>query len=412
MESTALKPRATSEGRKTWDAWPRYQAASKGFLNYWYPILWSRDVKTGKPQQLTVVGETIMVFREPTTGVVHAMRDRCPHRGVPLSFGSQEFPGTFSCPYHGWTFDLDTGILVAAITDGPDSPICGKVQANVFPVEERLGLVFVFIGDTEDIPPIEADLPEELVANEALTIGGRITVRNANWRYGTENGYDEGHAKWLHRFSWMNVARRAMSPVWSRVHIENSDDGIWATRVTDESYLETDFPGLGRWPSKRRWFQRRGRMSGAGAEADPAIVAINSPGIVSLRMPCTLRVIMSPQWVHYDWCVGIDDDNYRYVQIAVMFRGGAAGRRFKLKYLAFLSWVFHGQFTGQDDWMVRETTAPPERLYRPDVSIISWRRLCERARRGTGPVYETPVEIDGLLTDDVVPMHETAGVGA
>ena len=34
-----------------------------------------------------------------------------------------------------------------------------------------------------------------------------------------------------------------------------------------------------------------------------------------------------------------------------------------------------GQFSGQDHWMVAETDAPPERLYRPDVSLLEWRNL-------------------------------------
>ena len=63
---------------------------------------------------------------------MRALHDRCPHRGVPLShpMATQEWPGTWTCCYHGWTFDLETGTLVAAITDGPDSPICGKVAVR------------------------------------------------------------------------------------------------------------------------------------------------------------------------------------------------------------------------------------------------------------------------------------------
>jgi hypothetical protein len=32
--------------------------------------------------------------------------------------------------------------------------------------------------------------------------------------------------------------------------------------------------------------------------------------------------------------------------------------------------------------------APPERLYRPDVSITEWRKLCERQDRGDPQPYE------------------------
>jgi len=40
--------------------------------------------------------------------------------------------------------------------------------------------------------------------------------------------------------------------------------------------------------------------------------------------------------------------------------------------------------------MVKVTDAPPERLFRPDLSIIAWRKMCERARGGTdaGPLPE------------------------
>ena len=66
-----------------------------------------------------------------------------------------------SCGYHGWTYDLASGTLVAALTDGPDSPICGKVRVRTYPVEERIGIVWVYIGEL-DPPPVEADIPEEL----------------------------------------------------------------------------------------------------------------------------------------------------------------------------------------------------------------------------------------------------------
>lgn len=37
--------------------------------------------------------------------------------------------------------------------------------------------------------------------------------------------------------------------------------------------------------------------------------------------------------------------------------------------------MFHGNFSSQDHWMVENTDAPPERLYRPDISLIKWRKL-------------------------------------
>ena len=111
--------------------YPRYDAAVLGFEDYWYPVLKSAELKE-KAVPVVLFGQKIMFYRD--RGKAYALQDRCPHRGIKLSIGKQEFPGTFSCRYHGWTFDLKTGNLVAALTDGPDSPMCGQVAVRTFPV--------------------------------------------------------------------------------------------------------------------------------------------------------------------------------------------------------------------------------------------------------------------------------------
>ena len=112
-------------------------------------------------------------------GVVRALHDRCAHRGVKLSLGCQHFPGTISCPYHGWTYRLTDGELVAVITDGPDSRVPGAVAVRSYATAERIGLVWVFIGDGEP-HPLDEQLPEELVNPPPFAVGGRIEDRNGN----------------------------------------------------------------------------------------------------------------------------------------------------------------------------------------------------------------------------------------
>ena len=219
-ESTAASRRRPPRpgklpGRQDWSSWPHYEAAAAGFRGYWYPVVYSSQV-TGKPKQITVLGEKIVLIRDG--GTVYALKDRCPHRGVPLSQGSQQFPGTISCPYHGWTFDLASGELKAVITDGPQSPICGKVTQPTYPAAERLGTVWVFVGDGEEAPSIDEQLPEELVSNPAV-VGSRMQPRVGNWRFACENGYDEGHAKYLHRTSLWRLFK-AM-PVWNETRSWN-----------------------------------------------------------------------------------------------------------------------------------------------------------------------------------------------
>src|SRR5437870_396036 len=114
MRDVAQQHGSMSVGREAWSTWPRYDAAVLGFPNYWYPVLWSGQLKK-KPIGLTLLGQPVVFYR--SQGKVYAMRDRCPHRGVPLRHGMQHWPGTFSCAYHGWTYDLESGTLVAVITD-------------------------------------------------------------------------------------------------------------------------------------------------------------------------------------------------------------------------------------------------------------------------------------------------------
>jgi phenylpropionate dioxygenase-like ring-hydroxylating dioxygenase large terminal subunit len=273
--------------------------------------------------------------------------------------GSQEFPGTWTCCYHGWTFDLRTGMLVAAITDGPDSPICGKVAVRTYPVEERLGIVWIYVGDNPP-PPVETDMPSELLQPNTAVLG-RITVRAGNWRFGAENGFDDGHAKYLHRKSlW--VIRRLM-PAWTRIHVEPIGEG-WITRVAEEVHFETDYPNLGRWPRVPPW-KSRGR---SGART-------------SIRLPSMLRVEYS-KWSHFEWWVGRQPDEHIYVQLVAQQGGFLRRLIFRLYYWLWVRWIFHGLFNDEDRLMVDVMDAPPERLYRPDISITEWRKLCEAQSRG------------------------------
>jgi len=70
--------------------------------------------------------------------------------------------------------------------------------------------------------------------------------------------------------------------------------------------------------------------------------------------------------------------------VAAKLTSGVEALKFRLRYLAYIGWVFHKRFNDQDATMVETMDIPPERLYRPDVSIIPWRKLCERPR-GTEP---------------------------
>ena len=336
--------------------WPRYAAAVLGFRNYWYPVLLSSQIRR-LPVFLTMLGEELAFFRRD--GKVYCLEGRCAHRGVPLTVGRCDFPGTISCRYHGWTYDLASGELIAAITDGPDSPLVGKVRLRTYPVEERKGVVWAYIGDGA-APPLEKDVPEEVLA-EGTAVEGRVRVRRGNWRLAAENGFDPAHATYLHRDAWLSLFRQ-MPASKGRITPEIVDGWVG---YTQDRIVAADYPGLGRYPKARWWKRGRG-----GAKTQ-------------LRLPACLRVnpFPAPGIVHFEWYVPVDGRHHRYFQFAVKEATGLKSLWFRMAYRLWWKWLAHVQFNNQDAWMV-ELMEPfysdlggwdKERLFRPDVGLTAWR---------------------------------------
>ena len=73
----------------------------------WYPALRAAELRKGKTKTLLLLGIPLLMGRR-NDGKIFAMRDLCPHRGIPLSAGW--FDGeTVQCKYHGWRFEPCSG---------------------------------------------------------------------------------------------------------------------------------------------------------------------------------------------------------------------------------------------------------------------------------------------------------------
>lgn len=113
--------------------------------NHWYPAAFSEEVVRGKTCSTRFWKEDIALYRADD-GSVHALEDRCPHRGIKLSHGSVE-GCRLVCLYHGWTFDPN-GELVGMKHEsfGKKLPV---VSVRSYPVRERYGIVWIFPGDPD-----------------------------------------------------------------------------------------------------------------------------------------------------------------------------------------------------------------------------------------------------------------------
>ncbi len=82
-----------------------------------------------------------LVLGRTADGRIFAMRDTCPHRGIPLSYGW--FDGKqVTCKYHGWAFEPVSGQCreIPSLTS-EDTLDCTRIFAAAFPCQERDGNV-------------------------------------------------------------------------------------------------------------------------------------------------------------------------------------------------------------------------------------------------------------------------------
>jgi carbazole 1,9a-dioxygenase len=362
--------------------WREYFDASLGFRNHWYPAFFSRHLAEGECRGQVMLGERILFKR--IDGRVYAIEDRCLHRGVPLSVRPEcHTKNTISCWYHGFTYDLRTGALVAIITD-PESPLIGRAGLKAYPVEEHKHLVFAFIGD--DTPhPLKLDLqPGFLDEDLAIHPNGEQDIIKSNWRLAAENGVDASHV-YIHRNSALiNVAKRPL-PLASYfttregmvIDQDGAPKGVIKGAGRKTSVWETEIEGV-KVSSQYR--------PGVNTEQSNATNT-------SLWLPCGLKVdpFPRPDTMQFEWYVPYDEQSHHYIVTwgKRVKDEQQAEQFFREMDVAWKDLVVH-KFNS-DDVIAREAMEHfyaeedgwnREQLYRPDMVIVEWRRLASRHNRG------------------------------
>jgi len=172
------------------------------YINFWYPIIRSEDLAPGIPEKVRVLGCDLAVFRDQT-GAPRVLSDTCVHRGASLSgpwsnVGAPRIiDGCIVCPYHGWEFGGD-GECKNIPSIGYGNKVPARAKVDSYPVQEKYGIVFAFLGDLpeEERPPLlnieEFDQPGWR-ANQVL-------ILDVNYYYerSIENGLDPAHNEFVH----------------------------------------------------------------------------------------------------------------------------------------------------------------------------------------------------------------------
>ncbi|MDF2114856.1 aromatic ring-hydroxylating dioxygenase subunit alpha [Roseiarcaceae bacterium H3SJ34-1] len=198
-----------------------------GLKHLWYPVLASWQLGS-TPRGITRLGTSLVLWRN-SEGQIHAVEDRCPHRGARLSLGCASHD-RIACWYHG--VEVDAQGVVANVPAADHANMRGRKALISFPVEERQGAIFVWFGGG-DAPPLR--LPHEPTSQE---FSGFLctAVWRCNYRYAHDNLMDLMHGAYLHAVS------HSMSGGEKRASMEVVDtpDGF-IFRKTDQAELNFDW---------------------------------------------------------------------------------------------------------------------------------------------------------------------------
>ncbi len=334
---------------------------------YWHPVGLSADAGS-TPRAVRVLGEDLVLFRDGKgmPGLVHA---RCCHRGTTLYYGKVEDRG-IRCCYHGWLFDVEGHCLEMPCEPNPTGPQCQRVRQPWYPVAERYGLIFAYMGPPAKKPVLpryeclEVMGPGEFVEADDSSIGsGGIQIASCNWLQHYENVVDPYHVPILHgSFSGPQFA--AQMSAFPKVKFEYAATSVKVTSIR---------PG-----PDGKTFRR----------------------VTEAALP-TLRVVANPQVGGYGmvesvgWTLPIDDTHYRiYVAGRVKTPGELLGFRSRRngKLWSELSEAERRDFPGDVEAQVGQgpiTFHSEENLVSSDQGVsmirVLLRRQLDAIERGEHP---------------------------
>ncbi len=168
--------------------------AGKLMRCYWQPAALVDELSGDRPvKAVRLLDENLVLFRDDK-GRYGLLERACPHRGTDLAFGRLE-DGGLRCAFHGWLFDV-TGRCLETPAEPEGSRMCANVRQKAYPVVEKSGVLFAYMGADE--PPAFAHF-DCFTAPDTHTFAFKGMI-DCNWLQSLEVGIDPAHTSFLHRF--------------------------------------------------------------------------------------------------------------------------------------------------------------------------------------------------------------------
>jgi phenylpropionate dioxygenase-like ring-hydroxylating dioxygenase large terminal subunit len=171
----------------------------------WYMAALSSALKPGQISKQLILGEPVLLGRKKD-GSVFALRDICPHRGVPLSAGRIVADGTVECPYHGWRFRAD-GVCAAipSLVEGQDIDPT-RIRVRSYTLREQDGLIWIYMAARDGEHP--SDEPPKIPIPDARPRWVESQTFACAVDHAVIGLMDPAHAPYVHGRWWWRVRPR------------------------------------------------------------------------------------------------------------------------------------------------------------------------------------------------------------
>jgi phenylpropionate dioxygenase-like ring-hydroxylating dioxygenase large terminal subunit len=164
------------------------------YMNFWYPVATSEEVTNEQPLRVKILCMNFVAFRD-SAGAPHVLADVCVHRGGALGAGKIK-GDCVQCPYHGWQYDGDGRCVLIPALKNDKPPARAKVDS--YPVQEKYGIVFAFLGDLPESERQPLWEIEEFDADDWRA--NKLVVFDVDYYYerSIENALDPAHNEFVH----------------------------------------------------------------------------------------------------------------------------------------------------------------------------------------------------------------------
>lgn len=186
------------------------------FENGWVYLAHESQIPEVNDYFTTWAGRVPVVITRDKDGVLHGFVNACAHRGTTLCRRKHGNKGSFTCPFHGWTFSNAGKLLKVKDGKTADYPdafntdgshdlkrlarfesyrgfLFGCVNGDVIPLADHLGATRVIIDQIVDSAPNGLEVLR----------GNSSYIYEGNWKLQLENGADGYHVSSVH---WNYVA--------------------------------------------------------------------------------------------------------------------------------------------------------------------------------------------------------------